>query len=134
MNIQNFNDLLAAASAQDLPQRLLLVFAGGELLEDATPEQRAAFEAGHGGTLVPLMCVDKTPDELASFESLVDESAQFAKPWVLVFVAALSGLPGQAPSTEDAEKPLQSMVESIRTGDLNGFLVFDKDGLPVQLT
>ena len=36
-----------------------------ELPDDATPAQRARFEAGQGGALVPLMCVDKTPQELA---------------------------------------------------------------------
>ncbi|MDO9479321.1 MAG: ribonucleotide reductase subunit alpha, partial [Hydrogenophaga sp.] len=58
MNIATFDDLLSAARAQPLPQRLLLVFAGIELPDDATPTERAGFERGEGGALVPQMCVD----------------------------------------------------------------------------
>ncbi|HQS32831.1 MAG TPA: ribonucleotide reductase subunit alpha, partial [Polaromonas sp.] len=77
MNISSFDDLLQAARAQPEPQRLLFVFAGVELPDDATPEQRQRFAAGQGGALVPLMCVDKRPDELASFGALMQESSQF---------------------------------------------------------
>ena len=47
-----------------------------------------------GGALVPLMCVDKTPQELASFDALVQEAQQFTAPghdWAMVFAAAMSG-------------------------------------------
>ena len=49
MNIQTFDDLLSAARSQPLPQRLLFVFAGVELPDDATPAQRLEFERGEGG-------------------------------------------------------------------------------------
>ena len=77
MDISSFDDLLQAARMQPEPQRLLFVFAAVELPDDATPAQRARFEAGQGGALVPLMCVDKTPQELASFDVLVAEARQF---------------------------------------------------------
>jgi hypothetical protein len=70
MNISTFDDLLSAARSQPLPQRLLFVFAGVELPEDATPAQRLEFERGEGGALVPQMCVDKGLDELHSFDQL----------------------------------------------------------------
>jgi hypothetical protein len=133
MNIEHFNDLLAAAKAQPLPQRLLFVFAGVELPEDATPEQRAAFEAGHGGALVPLMCVDKSPDELSTFDGLIGEAGQFGQRWALVFSAALSGTHQRAPTNDDADKPMQAMVEAIQRGDIGAYLAFDRDGLPVRL-
>jgi hypothetical protein len=133
MNIEHFNDLLAAARAQPLPQRLLFVFAGAELPTDASAEQRAAFEAGHGGALAPLMCVDKSPDELASFEALVAEATQFGHDWVLVFSAAMSGTRQQPPASTDADLPLQAMVEAIKRGDIANYLPFDRQGLPVQL-
>ena len=41
--INHFDDLLHAARAQRERQRLLLVFAGTELPEDATPGQRERF-------------------------------------------------------------------------------------------
>lgn len=133
MKLEHFNDLLSAAVAQPLPQRLLFVFAGVELPDDATPEQRTAFEAGHGGAIVPLMCVDKSPQELSSFETLTAEAEQFGQQWVLVFSAALSGTVQQEPTSADAEKPLQTMVEAIRRGKLDGYLPFDRQGLPVHL-
>ena len=68
MTIANFDDLLRAATEQPEPQRLLFVFATAGVDADATAEQKARFEAGQGGTLTPLMCVDKLPGELASFE------------------------------------------------------------------
>lgn len=133
MTIEKFADLLSAARAQPLPQRLLFVFAGAELPDDASAQQRADFAAGHGGALVPLMCVDKSPHELESFDTLVAEAAQFGHSWALVFAAALSGARAQPPSSADADLPLQAMVEAIRRGDLANYLPFDRQGLPVQL-
>ena len=133
MDIASFDDLLHAARMQSLPQRLLFVFAGAELPDDATPAQRASFVAGQGGALVPLMCVDKTPQELASFAALVNEAGQFGPDWTLVFAAALSGKPHQAPSSEDAEAPLQRMVQAIKDGAHGTFIPFNRQGEPVQL-
>ncbi|ODV09482.1 MAG: ribonucleotide reductase subunit alpha [Rubrivivax sp. SCN 70-15] len=133
MNITNFEELLAAARAQPSPQRLLLVFAGAELGADATPEQRAAFAEGHGGELVPLMCVDKAVDEITSFAALVDESRRAGPPWAIVFVTALSGTASAPPDSKAAEAPLQRMVGSIRVGALNGMIPFDTSGEAVTL-
>lgn len=136
MDISSFDDLLLAARQQPEPQRLLFVFTGVELPADATPAQRARFEAGQGGALVPLMCVDKTPQELASFATLVDEARQFTAPghdWVMVFAAAMSGTLNRAPTTEDAEAPLQRMVDAIKQGALGAYIPFDRQGLPVRL-
>jgi hypothetical protein len=66
MNIEHFDDLLAAARAQPTPERLLLVFSRAELPDDASPEERLAFEQGMGGALAPVFCVDKDANELAS--------------------------------------------------------------------
>lgn len=133
MNISSFDDLLTAARQQDEPQRLLFVFAGAELPADSTAAQRERFQAGQGGALVPLMCVDKTPEEVNSFADLVRESSQFGQEWCIVFVAALSGSAGVAPSSESAEKPLQRMVESIKAGTLGTFIPFDRQGQTVML-
>ncbi len=64
-------------------------------LPDApTPEQRERHRLGRGGTLTPLMCVDKAPEEVASFAALVEESATTGLPWDIVCVASLSGRAG----------------------------------------
>jgi len=132
MEIASFDDLLLAARAQPEPQRLLFVFAGVELPDDATPQQRERFAAGQGGALVPLMCVDKLPDEIASFETLAEESRQFGHDWVIVFAAAMSGTLNHVPSSEDAEKPLQRMVDAIKQGAHSAFIPFNRQGEPVR--
>lgn len=133
MNISSFDDLLNAAKQQAEPQRLLFVFAGAELPDDSDAMQRERFTAGEGGALVPLMCVDKTPDEVQCFEDLVNESTQFGQDWRIVFVAAMSGSAGVAPSSASAEKPMQRMVEDIKVGALGSFIPFDRQGQSVRL-
>lgn len=136
MQISSFDDLLRAARLQPEPQRLLFVFAAVELPDDATPAQRARFQAGEGGALVPLMCVDKTPDQVASFGALVEEARQFTAPgrdWAMVFAAALSGTLDKAPTSADAEAPLQRMVDAIKRGAHGTLIPFDRQGRPVHL-
>ena len=68
---------------------------------------------------MPLMCVDKDPGEMTSFDSLVAEAQQFGQHWVLVFAAATDG---------NAEKSLDAMVESIKRGAIGGYVPFDVRG------
>jgi hypothetical protein len=96
MNISSFDDLLKAARLQALPQRLLFVFASVVLPEDSTPQQRADFEAGQGGALVPMMCVDKSPCDIDSFEILSAQADALNQPWVIVFAAAIGLTPNTA--------------------------------------
>jgi hypothetical protein len=131
MNISSFDDLLRAAREQPEPQRLLFVFANAVLPDDSTPEQRARLGAGQGGALAPLMSVDKTPEELGTFAALVAESRRFGRDWAIVFVASLSGRDGRAPTSEEADRSLQRMIESIKTGLFGSFIPFDRQGQPV---
>jgi hypothetical protein len=133
MSIENFADLLQAARLQPLPQRLLFVFAQAELPDDASPEQRAGFEAGHGGALVPAMCVDKSPQELASFAVLCQEATQVGSAWRCVFAAALSGSAANGVPQNEVDSALQTMVECIKRGDVSRYLVFDQQGDAIQL-
>lgn len=131
MNIASFEDLLRAARKQPEPQRLLFVFANAVLPENSTPEQRARFEAGEGGALAPLMSVDKAPEELGTFDALVEESRQYGQDWAIVFVASLSGRDGRAPTSKEADQSLQRMIESIKTGLFGAFIPFDRQGQPM---
>lgn len=130
--ISTFEDLLRAAREQPDAQRLLFVFAKAGVPEDATREQRERFEAGAGGTLTPLMCVDKTPEELDSFNALLEESRQFGQSWDIVFVAALSGRGASSPTPEQAQEPMRRMVESVKSGAIGSFVPFDVFGQPVR--
>lgn len=134
--IQHFNDLLRAAHAQPQRQRLLLVFANAELPEGASAAQREAFARGEGGALAPLMCVDKLPEEIESFDALVREARDYALPgpqWQVIFVAALMGTPEREPGDAETDRALGRMVESIKGGTIDGLLPFDRQGQVVQL-
>ena len=133
MDITHFNDLLAAARQKTQAQRLLFVFAGATLPADATADQRAAFAAGESGELAPLMCVDKDPADLTDFAALVAESNTAGPRWALVFAAALSGQGQQPPTASQVEAALQRMVESVKSGRLQGLVPFEAHGQAVQL-
>ena len=133
MNIENFSDLLLAARAQPLQQRLLFVFVEAMQAEDANAQQRAGFAAGHGGTLVPIMCVDKSPQALSSIDALVQEAAQFGPAWRLVFAAAMAGTSHSAPDGKAVDAALKTMVAAIERGEIAGYLALDREGLPVVL-
>ena len=133
MQISNFDDLLHAARYQPVPQRLLFVFTAVELPPDSTEQQKADFAAGYGGALAPLMCVDKSPQELGSFTELCQEATQFGQPWGMVFAAALSGTPGYPPTDPAIDTALQRMVEDLKQGRLAAYIPFDAEGQPVQM-
>ena len=133
MTISSFDDLLLAACEQPQGQRLLLVFASADLPGDATPEQRAGFEQGAGGALVPAMCVDKTPDEIGNFERLTEEARQFAAPWRVLFASSLSGTGDAPPTSKAAEPALQRMVDAIKQGAFANMIAFDTQGDAITL-
>jgi hypothetical protein len=103
------------------------------LPEDASDQERAAFERGEGGALTPVLCVDKTPEEAANFDALVAESKATGQDWDMLFVAAMSGRGGVAPSSDEAQQPLTMMVESIRLGHIGHYLPLNRQGQAVSL-
>lgn len=132
MMLNDFNGLLQAAGQQAEPQRLLFVFVKADLPESPTADQHARHSNGEGGTLSPVLCVDKAPQEIASFQALAAESAQTGLAWDLVFVASLDGRGGIAPSSDEAAQPLRLMVNAVNDGQISRFAAFDRDGTPVQ--
>jgi len=130
----HFDQLLQAAAREPQPQRLLFVFTTAELPPDATPAQRARFERGEGGSLTPLMCVDKTLDELkGGFPALASEARAYGPPWQVVFVAALSGAGGRQPTDAQVDAAMERMVDAVKRGEIGGFAAYDGHGEPLQL-
>lgn len=124
--MENFDDFLAAARQQTDAQRLLLVFAQ----IDATAEG----DTNQGGFLTPKMCVDKTPQEVASFSDLAAEAANTGQAWDIMFAASLAGQGQQAPSSSDANKPLDAMIAGINSGMVQQYLAFNPQGDILLLT
>lgn len=133
MMLNDFDALLNAARNQPEPQRLLFVFVRVELPESPTADQRERHARGEGGTLSPVLCVDKLPGEVPSFATLLQESAHTGMDWDLVFVGAQEGRAGVAPSSDEAAQPLRLMVNAINNGQVSALALFDRDGDPVQL-
>ena len=121
------------AEQQIEPQRLLFIFLEASLPDEATGDETDRFQSGEGGALQPVMCVDKTLDELTTFADLVAESEQMEQDWHIVLIACLDGRNGKMPSSEDADRPLQMMVQAVENGDdLSNYLAFDRSGVLVQ--
>lgn len=133
MSIQNYTDFIKIAKQEPNPQRLLFVFARAVLPDDATPEEKAAFERGEGGALDPILCVDKTPVEAASFATLVAEAETTGHPWDIAFVSAMSGRAGQELNSDECVQPLNMMVEQIRLGKISQFLAISREGELIQI-
>lgn len=132
INITNFNTLLQAARKEPEPQRLLFVFTRPELPEGHSKLESERFHAGQGGTLTPIMYVDKTLDELSNFSDMVAESQKMGEQWKIVFIAALSGRNGVLPSSSETQTTLDMMVKSIQQGIVSKFLAYDTNGQSVN--
>lgn len=134
MEISSFDDLLRMARQQASLQRLLLVFCKAEMPENATPQQKAEFEAGEGGALVPLASVDKFPEALDSFATLSAEAAQHGLNWDVLFVAAMDRQANEGPEQVAAvDQSLEAMVAAVKAGHVGSFAPFDASGAVLAL-
>jgi len=136
MNIEHFDDLLRAARAQPQPQCLLLVFVQVELPEDSSEAERADFEAGQGGALVPLMSVDLAPDRIAvltGFEQLRAEADGRSAGWQMVLAGAMGGQAGRAPDDAAVGSALDRLVQRVQMGDIDGLIPFNRAGEALEL-
>ena len=128
INITNYESLLLASKQQAEPQRLLFVFLRASLPEARNGNEASSFHSSQdGGT---NKCVEKAPDELSRFSDLVAESEKMEQDWQIVLVAGLSGKNGLTPNSEEVERSLNIMVETVQIGgDLSKYVAFDKHGI-----
>jgi hypothetical protein len=125
--ISNFSELLKAANEQDQPQRLLLLFTKAENTSKKEKETQQ-------GTLSPVMCVDKLPEDITSFAELSKEADNVSKDWDFIFAVGLSGHNGLAPTEEEAEPFLNKMTNDITSGqNIAQYAIFDRTENPVML-
>ncbi len=123
-----FKELLQMTSEQEQPQRLLFLFAQPS---DHNPKKSKKHMKGQ---IQPVMCVDKLPEELTSFDALIKEADSISKEWEFVFIAGLSGHDGQAPSADDAEPYLNKMSNDLADGqDLSRYVILDRKQQPIEM-
>jgi hypothetical protein len=134
MEITSFDDLLRMAMQQSTLQRLLLVFCKAELPDDANSQQKAEFEAGEGGMLVPVASVDKFPEALGSFANLSAETVQHGIEWDVLFVAAIDRTTDEGPQQIAlVDQTLEDMVSAVKAAQVGNFIPFDSTGAVVAL-
>jgi hypothetical protein len=127
--ISNFTQLLQAAHDQEQPQRLLMMFAKTELAKGKSKNKNYQT-----GSISPVMCVDKLPEELTDFAALSTEADKISKEWSFIFITGLNGQNGQPPSSDDCEQYLNKMASDLMTGqDLAGYMILDREENPVML-
>ena len=119
--------MIDTAEAQEQPQRLLIMLAKSEIESNDKDE-------GMSGTITPVICVDKTPDEITTFEDFVIEADSINSDWDMMFIAALTGENNKMPTPEEADPILNKMVNDLMSGqDLSRYLVLDRNGDPVDI-
>lgn len=133
MEINSYQDFINAAKQQHEPQRLLFVLAKAQLPEQPTESQKQQFDSQAGGTLEPVLCVDKLPEEVEDFAALVDESKRTNIDWDIAFISAMDGRGGHPISSDEASQPLEMMVQHIQAGMIKHFLTLNRQGELVQL-
>ena len=123
-----FNELLQMANQQEQPQRMLLLFAKADEVKNKKKSKESK------GTITPVMCVDKLPEELSSFDNLVYEADSVNKDWDFMIIASLSGENQITPSSEDAEPFLNRMTNDVAAGnDLSRYVIFDRQQNPIVM-
>lgn len=119
MKITNFSDLLIAAKGEKTPQRFLFLFAKAVSLKNA-------LKANHSsGTISPIMCVDKLPDEITTYNELLNEADGINKDWNFVLIGCLD-------ATSDVDFHLNKMSNDVASGsDLSRYVILDREERPI---
>lgn len=118
--MSTFTQLLDTAKAQTEPQRLLFLIAKTETSGKAKNDLQR-------GTISPVMCVDKLPEELTDFKHFTHEADQITKDWDLILIAGISGENGEAPDTLSVEPILNKMANDLMQGqELSRYLILDR--------
>ena len=133
MEINSYQEFIQMAKQQPEPQRLLLVLAKAQMPDQPTEAQKAQFEQQAGGNLEPVLCVDKLPEEIEDFQTLVEESKRTDIDWDIAFISAMDGRGGHPVSSDEATQPLEMMVQQIQAGMIKHFLTVNKQGELVQV-
>lgn len=127
--MSHFENLLNTAKNEPQPQRILFLFAKAI---DQAGVMRADCQ---GGRIEAVMCVDKSPEDLSTFKSLVAEADQQSVNWNLILTSTLSGNGGQNPSDSEILTALQKMSNIFaKQEDLSQFIVWNRQEEIIEVT
>ena len=128
MSRDTFSLYLQDALKQTEPQMLIFVFTRLVLDDNATAEQRLAFEQDEGGRLLPVSCAYRLPAELSDFNALNGISGSVDRTWDVVFISSIIEPSSQKPVSVDVNQVLQGMIDFVASGQVKQFLALDKQG------
>jgi hypothetical protein len=128
MSQDTFSLYLQDALKQTEPQMLIFVFTRLVLDDNATAEQRLAFEQGEGGRLLPVSCAYRVPAELSDFNDLKSISGLIDKPWDVVFISSIIEPSSQQPVSGDVNQVLQGIFYFFASGQFQLFLALNQQG------
>ncbi len=122
-----FEQLVRATMAQPEPQRLLFLLA-------RTEQSNKKHKSIARGTISPVICVDKQPSELSTFDAFIKEADGVNASWDMILIAGMDGENGQPPSSEEAEPLLNKMANDLVEGqDLSRYFIIDREGNQVEM-
>ena len=124
-----FDRFLAVAREKPFSQKLLLVFAEKEL-RSADDMVGDVDEIDDDFSVKPLMYIDKTLDEVSSFEGLLEDSLKSGRAWDLLYVTVADV---EKIDQAQIDQRLEVMVKVIHQGEAERFLIFNALGEVAEL-
>ncbi len=119
--MSQFEELLNKAKNEPRPLRILILFA------KATNMFEGGQQSYSSGTIEPIMCVDKRPEELTTFKALVEEADSHTKKWNFILVSSLSGTNNTEPTDKEVDSALHKMSNGLASGeDLSQYIVWNR--------
>ncbi len=128
MSQDTFSLYLQDALKQTDPQMLIFVFTRIVLDDNATAEQKLAFERGEGGRLLPVSCAYRLPAELSNVNTMNDLSGSIDRAWDVVFVSSIIDPSSQQPVSVDVAQVMQGMIDFVANGQVQQFLALNQQG------
>lgn len=120
--MSQFSSLLDMAKKESQEQRMLFLFA------KATNMLGADTKSYNSGTVDAVMCVDKKPEELSTFESLVAEADGYNNNWNIILFTTLSGKNNKPIEDQDVDVALHKMSNVfVKKDDLSNFVIWDRE-------
>ncbi len=130
--LESFDQLIALASAEPDPARLLTVLVKAEV---AYRRHRDTAEPMvDEGCLVPVMVRDWPVTASLSLAEITKTADAVESSWQFLMTAVMPGRFGQPPSSAACEPHLERMARALMIGEgLQDFVFFDRSGEPISI-